>query len=54
MDSHVQLIDDLGHSFDFDLVVNTISQDFDIYKHPSALVKSLLEQKNIVPNMEDE
>lgn len=54
LDERVRLVDTKGHSVDFNLVINTISQDFDVYKHPSALVKSLLEQKEIVPNLEGE
>jgi uncharacterized NAD(P)/FAD-binding protein YdhS len=48
----VHINNSLENQVSFNLVINTISQNFDIKKHPSKLIQSLLNQKEIIPNIE--
>lgn len=51
-DEKVILVTQEGEKYSFDLVINTISQNFDVYQHPAKIIQSLLDKNSILPNIE--
>ena len=51
-EDRVILVTQQGDKYSFDFVINTISQNLNVYQHPARIVQSLLNKNAILPNIE--